>query len=72
MIKAELADADKQVWLYPVVVRYEQLPVHTTHIHWYANYQDKQGNQINEQTENNQPSDTTSYDPVQINASADL
>lgn len=72
MIKAELANADKEIWLYPVYVKYDDLPVTVTHIHWYANYNDRLGNQINDRTENNQPSDDTTNDPLQLNAAVDI
>ena len=72
MIKSELANADKEIWLYPVYVKYEDLPVTVTHIHWYANYNDRLGNQINDRTEDNQPSDYTTNDPLQLNVAVDI
>jgi LPXTG-motif cell wall-anchored protein/uncharacterized repeat protein (TIGR02543 family) len=71
-VMSELADENDTVWLYPVFVSYEDLPVRTTHIYWYSNFVDTNGDQIGTLTSSTQASNETRNADIQINKEIDI
>ncbi len=67
-------DADiiqKTVYIYPVYQSVDDLPVDVTHIYWYSNWQDTDGNVIPGRTEENQLKDETN-NQLQPNEAVDI
>lgn len=61
----------KTVYLYPVYQSVDDLPVDVTHIYWYSNWQDTDGNAIPGRTEENQLKDETNNE-LQPNEAVDI
>lgn len=78
MIQAELdvtsldTVEDKTITIYPVFVKYENLPVKTTHIYWYGNTVDSDGETIAAVATQGEPKDETTNANIQINENVDV
>lgn len=58
-------EKDSVITIFPVFVKYEDLPVKTTHIYWYGNTKDIAGGDIEAVT--TEPKDEDTYKNLQIN-----
>lgn len=65
-------DKDDTITIYPVFVKYEDLPVKTTHIYWYGNTVDNTGTAIEGVTSANEPKDETTHENLQVNKAIDI
>lgn len=63
---------DDTITIYPVFVKYEDLPVKTTHIYWYGNTVDNTGTEIEGVTSANEPKDETTHQDLQVNKAINI